>query len=53
MSKTGKKHKKVKETLQSAQVENSKQALEFVVKNAHVKFDESVDVDVVLGIDAS
>jgi len=53
MSKTGKKHKKVKETLQSAHVENSKQALEFVVKNAHVKFDESIDVDVVLGIDAS
>jgi large subunit ribosomal protein L1 len=53
MSKTGKNHKKVKEMLHSEQLENSKQALEFVVKNAHVKFDESVDVDVVLGIDAS
>jgi large subunit ribosomal protein L1 len=53
MSKTGKKHKKIKDVLQGEHIESSKQALDFIVKHAHVTFDESVDVDVVLGIDAS
>ena len=53
MSKASKKHKKVKEILSDSQVSNWQDGLDFVIKNAHVKFDESVDVDVVLGIDAS
>jgi large subunit ribosomal protein L1 len=53
MSNMGKKHKEVKEKLAGTSVSSLKSALDFVVKNAHVKFDESVDVDVVLGIDAS
>lgn len=53
MSKAGKKHVKVQEKLAAANVTTWKNALEFVVKNAHTKFDESVDIDAVLGIDAS
>ena len=53
MSKVGKNHKKIKEVLESTQIANWDSALEFVTKNSHVKFDESVDVGVVLGIDAS
>ncbi len=51
MSKAGKKHKKAKEQLVGAEVISWKSALDFVVKNAFATFDESVDVDVVLGID--
>ena len=53
MTKNGKKHKKVIELLQDAQITSFKQGLDFVVNNKHTKFDESVDVDVVLGIDPS
>ncbi len=53
MSKIGKKHKKVEDLLESTDITNAKSALEFVIKNAHTKFDESVDVDLVLGIDPS
>jgi large subunit ribosomal protein L1 len=53
MSNIGKKHAAVKEKLSKASVKTAKEALDFVVKNAHVKFDESVDVSVILGIDAS
>lgn len=53
MSKAGKKHVKVQEKLATTDVTTWKSALDFIVKNAHTKFDESVDVDVVLGIDAS
>lgn len=53
MNKPGKKHKSAQEQLTKANVSTWKNALEFVVKHAHTKFDESVDVDVVLGIDAS
>lgn len=53
MSNIGKKHAQVREKLASAVISSNKDALEFVVKNAHVKFDESVDVSVTLGIDAS
>lgn len=53
MSHIGKKHKQAKEKLSSAAISSSKDALEFVVKNVHTKFDESVDVSVILGIDAS
>jgi len=49
----GKKHVKAQELLAAANITTWKSALEFVVKNAHTKFDESIDVDVVLGIDAS
>lgn len=53
MSQTGKKHKAVEEKLKAAKFASPKDAMEFVVKNAHAKFDESVDLSVVLGIDAS
>ena len=53
MSKSGKEHLKVRDLLLSADVDSWKAGLDFVIKNAHVKFDESVDVDVVLGIDPS
>src|SRR3990172_3850965 len=49
----GKKHKKAKELLTTVQLATLKSALEFVIKNAHAKFDETIDSDVVLGIDAS
>jgi large subunit ribosomal protein L1 len=53
MSKTGKKLKKVEESLKSAEVTSWKSGLDFIIKNAYAKFDESVDADIVLGIDAS
>lgn len=53
MSKVGKKLASTKELLKSANVSTWKTALEFVVKNAPAKFNESVDVDVILGIDAA
>jgi large subunit ribosomal protein L1 len=53
MSKAGKKHVKAKEELEATSISSCKSALEFIVKNSHVKFDESVDADIVLGIDAT
>jgi len=53
MSKAGKKHVKAQEKLAATNITTWKSALDFIVKNAHAKFDESVDIDVVLGIDAS
>jgi len=53
MSKTGKKHSQAREKLGVAHIASNKAALDFVVKNAHAKFDETVDVCVSLGIDAS
>jgi large subunit ribosomal protein L1 len=53
MSKLGKKHINAKEKLQEAKIASWKGALDFVVKNTHTKFDESVDADIILGIDAS
>lgn len=53
MNKIGKKHRAAKEKMASAQIASCKQALDFIVKNAHVKFDESIDADIVLGIDAT
>ena len=53
MSKQGKKYSKIREKLAAANITNWKSALEFVCKNNPAKFDESVDVDVVLGIDAA
>ncbi|MCB9492952.1 MAG: 50S ribosomal protein L1 [Epsilonproteobacteria bacterium] len=51
MSKTGKKHIEVKKKLESADITSWKSALDFIVQNKHTKFDESVDADIVLGID--
>jgi len=52
--KLGKKHKEAKESLQDlANSFSGKAGLELVLKNAYAKFDESVDIDVVLGIDPS
>ena len=53
MSMAGKKHVKAQEGLVTTNITTWKSALDFVVKNAHAKFDESVDIDAVLGIDAS
>ncbi len=51
MSIIGKKHKVALDQLANSDVTTWKRALELVVKSAHVKFDESADVDIVLGID--
>lgn len=51
MSKAGKKHIKAREALEAAHPSTWKDAFEFVVKNAHAKFNESVDADLGLGID--
>lgn len=53
MKTVGKKHRQAKEKLESLQITSCKAALEFVVKNVHTKFNESVDVDIILGIDPS
>ncbi len=53
MNKVGKKLSKVQELLKTANIATWKSALDFIVKNAPAKFDESVDVDIVLGIDAA
>ncbi len=53
MNKVGKKHVDAKKRLAEADISTWQKALDFVVKNAHTKFDESVDVSVVLGIDPS
>jgi large subunit ribosomal protein L1 len=53
MRKSGKKHRSAKETVEQSEISTWKDGLELVVKTAHAKFDESVDVDIILGIDAS
>jgi len=53
MSKAGKKHLNAKEAMQYEHPLPLKDALAAVVANVHTKFDESVDVDIVLGIDAA
>jgi large subunit ribosomal protein L1 len=53
MAKIGKKHKAAIEKAGLAPAENVQEALQRVVDSTHVKFDESVDVDVILGIDAA
>jgi large subunit ribosomal protein L1 len=53
MSKSGKKLTHAKELLKTANVSTSKSSLDFIIKNAFAKFDESVDLDIVLGIDAA
>lgn len=53
MSNAGKRIKKAQEILGAADIDSWKSALEFVVKNSSAKFDESVDLSVVLGIDPS
>ena len=51
MSKSGKEHIKSKQKLVETNVQSCKSALEFIIKSSHVKFDESVDTDIILGID--
>lgn len=53
MSKNGKKYSKMREKLDATKITSWKSALDFIVKNAPAKFDESVDASIVLGIDAS
>ncbi len=53
MVNAGKRIRKIQAALESEKFGSAKEVLEFVVKNANAKFDESVDLSVVLGIDAS
>ncbi|MFW5721298.1 MAG: 50S ribosomal protein L1 [Bacteroidota bacterium] len=53
MSIAGKRIKKSQEALGAAQIDSWKSGLKFVIDNANANFDESVDLDVVLGIDPS
>ena len=52
-SKIGKKHRAAKEAVAFEAPVALQDGLKAVVDSAHVKFDESVDVDVILGIDAA
>ncbi len=51
MGKVGKKYSKAKEQVGSSVSKTWKDAIDLIVKTKHVKFDESVDADMVLGID--
>ncbi len=51
MNKSGKKHRQAIDELSQTSFSSWKEGLDFVIKSAHVGFDESVDVDIVLGID--
>ena len=53
MSKVGKKHKEIEKKLEATEVKNVTEALDFIIKNKYANFDETLDADVVLGIDAS
>ncbi|MGD1997459.1 MAG: 50S ribosomal protein L1 [Candidatus Dependentiae bacterium] len=53
MSKVGKKHRAAKDKAAISQPVELKEALQIAVDTSHVKFDEAVDVDIVLGIDAT
>jgi large subunit ribosomal protein L1 len=53
MIKTGKRIEKAQVALSAAKIDSLKKGLDFVVKNATAKFDESVNLSIVLGIDAS
>ena len=53
MIKHGKKYLGVREKLKTTKISGFKPALDFVIKNAFAKFDESVDAHVILGVDAS
>ena len=53
MSKVGKNHRNAKESFGSQEVLPLEKALQVVIDAKHVKFDESVDADIVLGIDAA
>ncbi|MCF7799442.1 50S ribosomal protein L1 [Candidatus Babeliales bacterium] len=53
MSKIGKKHIEVENLLKEANITDAKSALDFIIKNSHANFNESVDASIVLGIDAS
>lgn len=51
MSKSGKKHRKASELVSGKQSLPVKEAIDLVIKSAYANFDESVGVDIVLGID--
>ena len=51
MKKTGKNHREAKEKALSLSIKTWKEAFEAVINTSHVKFDETVAVDIVLGID--
>jgi len=51
MSKSGKKYRKAREQVSVTPVKSWGEALGVVVETKHTKFDESVDADIILGID--
>lgn len=53
MSKIGKKHRAAKESAAISQPVALRDALQVAIDTSHVNFDEAVDVDIVLGIDAA
>lgn len=53
MNRRGKKHQLAKQTIEAKKIVSVVDALDAVIKTAHVKFDETVDADIVLGIDAA
>lgn len=53
MSYIGKKHRKAQAAVGQKEPRALKDALELVISNSYAKFDESVDVDIVLGINAT
>lgn len=53
MSKAGKKHRNALEALSNADISSWASGIDFVISNKYTKFDETVDADIVLGIDAS
>ena len=53
MSKVGKKHKEALEVLSSKEFSSLDDKLDFIIKNSKAKFDESVNLDLTLGIDPS
>ncbi|MBD3231084.1 50S ribosomal protein L1 [Candidatus Dependentiae bacterium] len=53
MSKVGKKHRVLEDKLASVEIKKPDEALDFIIKNSYAKFDETLSLDAVLGIDAS
>ena len=51
MSKVGKKHKNIQGKLADTEIKNAVEAFDFIIKNKYANFDETLDADVVLGID--
>ncbi len=53
MSESGKKYQKAQEEIGDKSIKSAREALEAVVDTAFAKFDESIDADIILGIDSA